>query len=101
MNEQQEDAERRNASRGDRAEQLLKNDLLQDAFRAVVDDAWHEFRTARPEDEKALYMARLKYEAVQGVILTLSTHIETGKLAKNRLQQWTDKAKRAIRRGAK
>jgi hypothetical protein len=80
--------------RGGRAQRLLADPLIADAFAAVRADCDELFRTSSPTDDATRRWARLKLAAVTQVEELLRHHIDTGRLASSTLEEMKSRARR-------
>lgn len=71
--------------RGERAQQLLEDDLLVSAMAAVRDSAFREFKSASPDNELALKMARLKLDVAEEFLNSLTKHVSDAVMANDKL----------------
>jgi hypothetical protein len=72
--------------RARRAHVILNDDLVKDALQALRDEAWRLFTDSKPGDVESLRLARLKYDAAEGFINALHSHVTTGKMAEEQLK---------------
>lgn len=77
----------REQDRGARAERLLSDPLVVEAFAAIRADCDELFRTSKPTDDETRRIARLKLAAVDQVEEMFKHHLNTGKLAKTQLER--------------
>jgi|1_EtaG_2_1085319.scaffolds.fasta_scaffold330380_1 hypothetical protein len=72
-------------TRATRAAQVTGHPYYVAAVKAVRDSAVAAFMSADPADTNALQMARLRVDAMELMLTDLERHVQTGKLAENRL----------------
>ena len=81
----------RDQTRGQMARELLDNELLQDALKAIKDEInrqWLQCPARDHEGKEALWQLAKTADKFEGI---LSGYIETGKLASDNLRRFDDK----------
>lgn len=84
------------ASRGDAAERLLKDELLNEAFSVLEQEYTKLWKQTNPSDEAAREKLWMSLRQLEMVKAQLHSVVQTGKVAKATLAQ---RAKAALQRG--
>ena len=66
---------------------LLDNLAFRRAVKAIRDDCVRAFTDSALDDDRARYIARLRYDSLEDVITQLERHRETGRMAAIQLEQ--------------
>ena len=88
--------------RGERARQIVEDELFTAAVEAIKDRIWDEFAKTQIDADNERRNARISLEMLQLLLKHLRHHMETGKLAKAQLtkiterKSWLAKAKERI-----
>ena len=81
----------RDQTRGQMARELLENELLQDALKAIKDEInkqWLQCPARDHEGKEALWQLAKTADKFEGI---LAGYVETGKLAADNLRRFEDK----------
>ena len=97
MEKDEEDRKRELAKKGQQAERLLNHPLFVSTMEAMSQEALDEFKTADPGDERALMVARMRYEAANDFLNAFVHHVRTGADARGDLAVEEEKKKFAAR----
>jgi hypothetical protein len=65
--------------RGQRAEQILNDEVFKDAVKVIRDNAVKSFRECDPKDDAALRHARLVYDITDAFFQALTSVMQDGK----------------------
>jgi hypothetical protein len=65
--------------RGQRAEQILNDDVFKDAVKVIRDNAVKSFRECDAKDDAALRHARLVYDITEALVVALADTMRDGK----------------------
>ena len=84
------------ATRGDAAERLLKDELLLEAFSTLEQEYTHLWKQTKPSDEAAREKLWLSLRQLELVKAQLQSVVQTGKVAKATIAQ---RAKAALQSG--
>jgi hypothetical protein len=65
--------------RGQRAEQILNDEVFKDAVKVIRDNAVKSFRECDPKDDAALRHARLVYDITEALVVAMADTMRDGK----------------------